>query len=93
MVALRGPSYAEQVIIDVVTQMMKEDRKPSILAMTQRHGVRQINDADVLKAVQKLIMATDEDEGVTLSPWETLMLLGYITKLELVHRGEFYGRS
>lgn len=89
-VTLRGPTYAETLVWEVVEKMMKDERKPEILRLTRHHGCRQLSDEDVRETIRKLLAATNQDEGVTFTPWESLILLGYITKLELMHKGEFY---
>lgn len=90
MVALRGPTTAEQIVIEVVEKMLKDERKPEVLRLIQHHGVRQLNVGDVKTVVRRLIAATDEDDGVCFGPWETLTLLAYITHLELTLKGERY---
>ena len=86
----RGPTYAESVVIEVVAQMLKEERKPAIRAQIQKSGGRQVTDEDVLAALTKLVAATDNDEGVCLTPWEAISIGAYLQRLELAHRGERY---
>ena len=90
MVTRKIPTSVEHVLIEVAEQMLKEERKPSVLAAIQRSGMRHVTNQDVTDAIIKLVSATDKDEGVTLTPWEAISIGAYLQHLELTIKGERY---
>lgn len=90
MVNMRATTVQEELIIEVVEQMEREKRKPAILAHIQHSAIRQVSNEDVRQAITKLLVATNEDEGVSLTPWEAITLMAYVSHLELTIRGERY---
>lgn len=90
MVSMRGPTIAEEIILGVVEQMLREKRKPAILALIQRTGMRAVTDEEITNAIHRLVAATEEDEGVTFTPWEAIAIRAYLQRLELTIKGELY---
>lgn len=90
MVNLRGPTLQEEIVIDVVKQMLREDRKDKVLAYIRKYRVNQVTDEDLNATLPKLLEAVDEDEGVTLTPWEAQVVWAYLSRLELTIKGERY---
>jgi hypothetical protein len=81
----------EQIIIEVVEQMMKDERKPKIQRMIRLYGVNHIDEHHLASGVQKLTVGVDDDEGVVLSAPEVLALYAYLLRMELSARKELYG--
>lgn len=87
---MRGPTTAERIVIDVVEQMMREERMPRIKAYIRRYRVNKITTADLDQTMPKLLAAVDADEGVCLTAWEAQVIWAYASRLELQLKGEYY---
>ena len=89
---MRSPhSAATEIIIEVIEQMLREERKPKVKAYIRRYRVNQITREDLDNTLPKIVAAVDEDEEVCLTAWEAQVVWAYMARLELTIRGERYG--